>query len=212
MDVKKLRNEYNQKGFRRKLLEAHGDRCVNCGEEMSEWHHVVPLALGGTNNLQNIVPLCGACHLAAHKGHHISKYAKKQRGSKGRPRKCENGDATLEKWVKGEIGTKEATAELGYSKAVHLKDTSVCREYLRRRGIVSVWNRVDITERFGKRSDGDVLSIVTYSDGREEKYLHEEEYDIIADWFPKLSEVSDEWQPQKRQYSPLESPARPWKV
>ena len=42
-------------------------KCVNCGsDENIQLHHVVPLVLGGTNNIDNIVPLCEDCHSKIH--------------------------------------------------------------------------------------------------------------------------------------------------
>lgn len=38
------------------------DKCFECGEPMSEWHHVIPKSLGGTK----MIPLCGGCHDRVH--------------------------------------------------------------------------------------------------------------------------------------------------
>lgn len=41
--------------------------CMNCGNGGSlHLHHVVPLAIGGTNNVSNLVILCTECHARAH--------------------------------------------------------------------------------------------------------------------------------------------------
>lgn len=66
---------------RKQLTKAQkqkiGTRCINCGtEEGIEYHHVVPLLLGGNDILENIVPLCHSCHKTAHCGQHISHYVK----------------------------------------------------------------------------------------------------------------------------------------
>ena len=59
------RKKSNNPGFKKALVEVHGDRCVNCGsDENIEFHHIVPLAIGGTNNYGNVVPLCWRCHKA----------------------------------------------------------------------------------------------------------------------------------------------------
>ena len=43
------------------------ERCANCGDvEDLQIHHVVPLALGGSNFLSNMVVLCVRCHGKAH--------------------------------------------------------------------------------------------------------------------------------------------------
>lgn len=44
-----------------------GRVCANCGEtEDIEYHHIVPLALGGNDVLSNICPLCYKCHCKVH--------------------------------------------------------------------------------------------------------------------------------------------------
>ena len=44
-------------------LEKH--YCINCGQEATQQHHVVPKALGG-NDTTNIVWLCDKCHGLIH--------------------------------------------------------------------------------------------------------------------------------------------------
>jgi 5-methylcytosine-specific restriction endonuclease McrA len=44
------------------LLEA-GGRCLACGEQEDPTvDHVIPLALGGPNTIENVQPLCSACN------------------------------------------------------------------------------------------------------------------------------------------------------
>lgn len=41
------------------------ERCANCnGTERLEWHHMIPAALGGTAEPENMVCLCKDCHEA----------------------------------------------------------------------------------------------------------------------------------------------------
>ena len=66
-DYKQLRLEFARDSFHEELEEKLGKVCCNCGSELDiEYHHVIPLALGGTNNITNIVPLCYVCHQIAH--------------------------------------------------------------------------------------------------------------------------------------------------
>jgi 5-methylcytosine-specific restriction endonuclease McrA len=47
------------------LVAACGGRCLRCGDLASldlTVDHIVPLALGGTNTIENIQPLCSACN------------------------------------------------------------------------------------------------------------------------------------------------------
>lgn len=41
------------------------NKCINCGKEATQRHHVVPRELGG-NNQQNLVWLCDNCHGLIH--------------------------------------------------------------------------------------------------------------------------------------------------
>jgi len=45
------------------LVEASGGRCLRCGgaEDLTV-DHIVPLALGGSNLISNIQPLCATCN------------------------------------------------------------------------------------------------------------------------------------------------------
>jgi 5-methylcytosine-specific restriction endonuclease McrA len=47
----------------RELVEACGGRCLRCGvvEDLTV-DHIVPLALGGSNAIENIQPLCHDCN------------------------------------------------------------------------------------------------------------------------------------------------------
>lgn len=46
------------------------DKCANCHSENNlQVHHIVPLAVGGTNNQSNFVTLCGDCHGKIHGNH-----------------------------------------------------------------------------------------------------------------------------------------------
>ena len=80
----------HQAGRKKSVLDdvtkRFGCNCANCGSpEMVEYHHIVPLYVGGTNNPTNIIPLCASCHYLVHHGVRLDKTVlKKMRG--GRPR------------------------------------------------------------------------------------------------------------------------------
>lgn len=51
------------------LREYKGTICCNCGEsnpEKIQYHHIVPLSLGGKDILSNIVAICEKCHSKIH--------------------------------------------------------------------------------------------------------------------------------------------------
>lgn len=56
--------------FRRKqLIKQKGTVCYNCHKNEENnimFHHIIPVAIGGTENDSNIVPLCQDCHNKLH--------------------------------------------------------------------------------------------------------------------------------------------------
>lgn len=52
----------------RKLCEFYDHRCLCCGMKFQRLtvDHVLPLSKGGTNNIQNIQPLCRSCNSRKH--------------------------------------------------------------------------------------------------------------------------------------------------
>lgn len=51
----------------KKQKQKVGTRCVNCGNtEDLEYHHIVPVGAGGTNNISNFICLCYKCHQLLH--------------------------------------------------------------------------------------------------------------------------------------------------
>lgn len=60
-----LRSEFNR--MRRRLLKENNIEhliCARCGEwrHSTHLHHMKALVEGGTNDVENLIPLCGSCH------------------------------------------------------------------------------------------------------------------------------------------------------
>lgn len=111
------------KANKREILNSlDNTSCCNCGEvENIQLHHIVPLALGGTNHLTNICTICEDCHYKVHgKNVNMTTLAKegikraKERGVIfGRPKKNdEKVIQSIEKYLAGEISNKEVIASL----------------------------------------------------------------------------------------------------
>ena len=112
MSYEKLRLEFSRKSFRSNMYEQLGRKCVNCGSLFKiEYHHIVPLANSGTNNLSNIVPLCVECHAKAHD----QKGFKKHNGGRPKAIEFEDAEEILSMYYNLEIGTKETKKLLGLS-------------------------------------------------------------------------------------------------
>lgn len=127
MERKELRKEFETMSFKQNVIEQLGTECVNCGKYANIYHHIVPLAVGGTNRLSNIVPLCEKCHGKVHNRKSLSikslqrqgiERAKKQGKYKGR-KKIETNDNFIEvynSWKQGNITAVKAMEELGLKK------------------------------------------------------------------------------------------------
>lgn len=166
--------------FRSQVIELHGAKCVNCGsDDAIEFHHIVPIALGGTDALTNVVPLCYKCHKAAHTGRRKGEIIKETKGSVGgRKRKCDEAvfEDAFEKYIGGRIGkTKfcELTGHKGKSFSAHFPQFDEAKE---RRGIKEFRNNIDIRETISaeRLKDGDPVGYIEYLDGRKETmYYHD---------------------------------------
>lgn len=67
-----MRAEYDS--MRISISKKLEDECVNCGvNKHLHMHHIVPLALGGTNNIGNIVKLCEVCHGKVHGADYVGR-------------------------------------------------------------------------------------------------------------------------------------------
>lgn len=92
---------------RENLITIKGAVCCNCYSYEGNniiFHHIVPVSLGGTNNLTNIVPICERCHnLIHHQYHSDGQYTHSDLIKAGMQRAKENGKT---------IGRKTLTIEM----------------------------------------------------------------------------------------------------
>lgn len=168
MTYEELRIEFDNPVFRKRVKSAYLNKCANCGSiETIEYHHIVPLFLGGTNNISNIIPLCHKCHAAAHRGRHVSKYASSFNAGRKSTCKIDKDAKIFDMFIRGEIGNKKCTDLLGYSKRSPVKDRPEFKRYLKQKGISKVRNLVDVafTTRKDGVKDGDIVGEVVYEDG-----------------------------------------------
>lgn len=166
-----LKKEYSRPSFKKKLIESVGTVCVNCGSDLSvEYHHIVPLAIGGTNRITNIVPLCHVCHEKAHGGRNIRQIMKPIKTGRKRKPLPPDYEEILELYFTGKIGRKECEKRLGLKEHDKLTEKAFFKEYLKEKKIVSFKNRVDMlnTEKCKKVDhSGEFIAKVIYEDGTE---------------------------------------------
>ncbi len=71
---KKKKAKKLQKKDRETIIERDGGRCVKCGcGDDLHIHHIIHRENGGTNNPDNLITLCAACHAEEHKGEAVYK-------------------------------------------------------------------------------------------------------------------------------------------
>ena len=45
------------------IFKEHGEQCLECGKQHNlTIDHIIPIAMGGTNELKNLQPLCKSCN------------------------------------------------------------------------------------------------------------------------------------------------------
>lgn len=192
MTYDELRLEFNRPLFKQLLRDNLGDKCVNCNSDYKvEYHHIVPLALGGTNRLSNIVPLCYQCHKAVHRGQHMSKY-RKHSDKDGRPRKIsyEDAELILNQYFNCFIGASECVRLLGYKPSCHLADIALVKEFKKQNNILFHKNRIDI---IAKKNNGELPE-----DGREIGYTIYPDY--MVTWYEGRVGIFDPFNPDTRKY------------
>lgn len=59
-------------GNRQKTIDKTGGKCAVCGDKFDVVHHIVPRHEGGTDELDNLIPLCNRCHSYAHDGNYFN--------------------------------------------------------------------------------------------------------------------------------------------
>lgn len=148
MTYEEAKKEFRRPSFRNKMKSEIGGACVNCGaDEDIEYHHIVPLKNGGTNNFGNIVPLCSTCHYKAHDRKNFN--AK----NPGRPKivEFEEAEIVLHRYFSLEIGTKEAKELLGLSQKTKDSFLKLKKQYEEKYNIEKFKNNIDLINSQRKR-------------------------------------------------------------
>ena len=126
-----------------------GDTCGNCGsKENIEYNHVVPLKMGGTNNLTNIKPVCQECHCKAH-----NKIFRRT-WNNGRPKaiEYEEAESILDRYFNLEIGMKEAKKIMGIADGNKTTWYRLTKEYKEKHDVPKdFYNNIDLLDSQKKR-------------------------------------------------------------
>lgn len=175
-----LRKEYLALKRGGELAMMLGSTCSNCGSsENIEYHHIVPLHLGGTNRWTNIAPLCNRCHKAAHRGRHISHYV--SHANSGRPAKCtdEEAFAALDRWADGQIGSRKLRELMQLEEpkvgGSVIRKHKQYKEWIKQRGYKNVRNTIDVAATHNPFNlEGKTVGYIEYPDGHKEEIIYHE--------------------------------------
>lgn len=165
-----MKLEFNRPSNREELEEKLGCTCVNCGSDLDiEYHHIVPLKLGGSNRLTNIVPLCYVCHKIAHGARNIRRVCRSENG--GRPRAKIRSDykQVIDDYLMGFIDRETCQNEFGFKGAQKFTDMAFFKDYLKEKQIVKYRNLL------GRPKDDihALASYILYEDGKIERYYRD---------------------------------------
>ena len=163
---KQKRLEFNRESFKELLSRDLPHECHVCGctdESKLTYHHIVPLALGGTNSLRNIIVLCVDCHAKTHM--RLSAFADKSRTGRHTTAPPNYKDI-LERYIEGDIGRSECERLMGFKKTSKIHDSPLYQRFLDEKGIAKVRNLIDIkTCKSPKIKVGAKIVEITYKDG-----------------------------------------------
>ncbi len=66
--ARKTKNVFKKYKVKQQVFEIWGKKCYVCGSEKNlTIHHIKPKSRGGSNDINNFIPLCRSCHDDFHK-------------------------------------------------------------------------------------------------------------------------------------------------
>lgn len=152
-ELNKAKKEFLKIEFRNYLDLNLPNKCCNCNSEHNlSYHHIVPLSLGGSNKLSNIVKLCPICHEKAHLDYtslkDIGIFKAFRNNTIGRKKLIVLDNKTediLKKYYNLEIGTIEAKTLLGISTKTKSTWYNIRQEYEEKYNISKGFsNKIDL--------------------------------------------------------------------
>ncbi len=175
------------KARRIRLEKMHGCKCINCNSsDEIEWHHVVPLEIGGNDVDENIVPLCYSCHKAVTNHQLVLITSGRSHKKGGRKRTIpENYKAILHDYLYCRITKTECNKRLGLShkNKSWTYDSPWFKEYLDELGIKKYRNNIEVIAKKGVLMEGSIVGYIERFDGSLEriKYIHSDTNDEIIE-------------------------------
>jgi len=185
------------KRVRKLLVEKWQDidgvvRCVSCGSsENIEWHHSIPIEVGGQDTFRNLVPACHSCHVAAHSWQDTRREKLKHRkpNIKGGRKYVvpENYKELVKDYIFCKIGKEELGKRWNLAMNIaseetpdaveHITDKTWYRTLLNELNIKKVSNRLDMycSRKHPEKQtlrEGAEIGVITYMNGEVEKIVY----------------------------------------
>lgn len=162
-----LRKEHNKRVADGTYREQLGCACVNCGSiQQIEYHHIVPLCMGGTNRLTNIAPVCKKCHVAIHGEAEYRKFAYQK--ACNRPKvKLEDYEDILWQYADCKIDLGSTKSILGLSPKTGLTGKKIYKQFLKKHGMIRIINNVGrlMKDCDWPPSKGKIVGYIIYEGG-----------------------------------------------
>lgn len=116
MSAHDVRAEFSRE--RKRYKSALGDKCVYCGADADDIHHIIPVHMGGDNRIGNLVPLCYECHLKAHSR---KQYTENKNNGRPKAKRPKNFDSIIRLYANNDISFCEALKRTGLLKNTFYK-------------------------------------------------------------------------------------------
>lgn len=159
----------------KEIKQNKGTICCNCGSSDNiEYHHIVPIALGGNDIESNIVPLCHRCHKVAHHGRHITHYLSHRNSGRKPSATYKDACKIYDMYVDGEIGRRKACELLNCKKSAQITQQKWFKEYKEEHGITKVKNNIDVIGTNSDLVNGMKCGYICFADGRIEDMLYKD--------------------------------------
>lgn len=111
-----------------------GSVCCNCGKDCGkqiEYHHIVPLELGGKDIISNLAPICFECHSVIHFG--CERKKPERTGRKRKEYDAELLNDVYHRYVSRQLSEKNAMKEIGTGR--HIKEMPQFKEWAEKNGV-----------------------------------------------------------------------------
>lgn len=128
------------KVVKRKISECWNHKCAVCDQnDYLEFHHLIPLSEGGSDDYDNIILLCARCHAVIH-----NRTFNPNKPNCKTSIDYETAKPVLAAYFANQIGAKETKEKLNLSQKTHLTESSLYKRYKREHNIGKFYNNVDL--------------------------------------------------------------------